>query len=336
MTARLRVTVLMDGACMSDSDPEYRDESSAQITEYHVVNALRELGHEVSILAVREDIGAVVRALQEGRPDLVFNLTEEFRGKRRFDLNLAALLELLHVPFTGSGSIGLMLTRDKGLCKQLLSLHRVRVPTFAVFALHEPIRVRKTLPYPLIVKPVYEDGSDGISLASLVKDEKGLLERVRMVHERWKQAAVAEEFIEGRELYVSVLGNRRLTVLPAREIVFGTIAEGGPALATGRVKFDRAYRESWKISFGFADLDDALRREIERVCRRVYRVLRIRDYGRIDLRVSPDGRIVILEANANPDLGYGDEMAESAERGGIRYSRLIDRIVRHAMRRSGL
>jgi D-alanine-D-alanine ligase len=331
---RLRITVLVDDACRPEGDPDYCSEATAGMTESHVVNALREMGYPVSVLAVGADPGEIVSRVRATRPGLVFNLTEEFRGMRHYDQHVAAVLELMGVPFTGSGSIGLVLTRDKGLCKQLLSHHRVHVPAFAVFAPGHAIRVPAGLSYPLVVKPACEDGSDGIALASLVRDEKALTERVRLVHERWRQAAVAEAFIPGRELYVGVLGNRRLCVLPPREIVFGTAEQGGPVLATGRVKFDKAYRENWDIRFEFAALDAALRSRLERICTRAYRILRVRDYGRIDLRIRPDGRIVILEVNANPDLAYGDELAEAAERAGIAYEALIRRIVRSATRRA--
>ncbi|MBN1558495.1 MAG: hypothetical protein JW951_10170 [Lentisphaerae bacterium] len=333
MKRRLHIMLLADGACIPDDDPELLGEGTADSTEFHVAHALRELGHTVTIHGVAREVGTVVRAVNGERPDLVFNLTEEFRGNRQFDRNIAALLELLHVPFTGSGSVGLMLTRGKGLCKQLLTLHRIRVPGFLICPPGRRTRAPKSLRYPLVVKPAYEDGSDGISMASLVKDEAGLRERVRMVHERWKQPAVAEEYVEGRELYVSVLGNRRLQVLPPRGIVFGGEGNGGPLMATGRVKWDEAYRKHWKVSFGFAELDEAEHRRLARVCKRAFRVLELRDYARFDVRLTPEGRIVVLEANANPDLAYGDELAESAERAGIGYEALVARIVRLALRR---
>jgi D-alanine-D-alanine ligase len=331
---RLRITVLVDDACLPERDPEYRAGISAGMTESHVVNALRDLDYPVTALAVGADPGEVVSRVRATRPGLVFNLTEEFMGVRHYDQHVASVLELMGVPFTGSGPSGLLLTRDKGLCKELLSHHRVHVPAFVVFPPDRPVRIPAGLTYPLVVKPACEDGSDGIALASLVRDAKALAERVRLVHARWRQAAVAEAYIPGRELYVGVLGNGRLRVLPPRELVFGSAEQGGPVLATGRVKFDKAYRESWNIRFQFAELDGDTLGRLERTCRRAYRILRVRDYGRIDLRIRPDGRIVILEVNANPDLAYGDELAEAAERAGITYEALIRRIVRSAMRRA--
>jgi D-alanine-D-alanine ligase len=183
------------------------------------------------------------------------------------------------------------------------------------------------------VKPAFEDSSEGISNASIVENQDALVERVQFVHERWQQAAIAEEYIEGRELYVSILGNRRLCVLPIRECYFDPDEDKGPRLATYRVKWHKEYREKWNIEFGPAELETPVVRKIERVCKKVYKVLHLRDYGRIDLRLTADNKICILEANSNPDLAYGEEVAEAAEKFGISYEELIQRILRSALRR---
>ena len=333
MSKSLKVLLLMDEAWVPRNDPELRDQAAEPLTERHVAGALRELGHEAAVLGVGEDVAAIVAALTESPPDLVFNLVEQFRYDRRMDKNVAGLLEMIGIPFTGSGPEGLMFCRDKGLCKQVLGPHRIRCPRFVQFPLHRNVRTPRNLEFPLIVKPQYQDASDGMAKTSIVRNEQELIERVRLVHENWAQLAIAEEYVEGRELYVSLLGNKRLTVFPARELLFGSSDENAPRIATGRVKADQAYRQKWNIEYGFAELDDALAARIARVCKRVYRLLRIRDYGRIDLRLTSDGQIKILEANANPDVAYGEDFAESAERAGVRYEQLIDRIVRLALRR---
>ncbi|MHC4540331.1 MAG: D-alanine--D-alanine ligase family protein [Planctomycetota bacterium] len=302
MSRKLDIMVLMDGTAVPDNDPEFTQIPAVPTTEHHVIGALRELGHNVSIQPVEEDVGKIVAALTRGKPDLVFNLTEQFAGDRRFDKNIAALLEILDIPFTGSGAMGLMLCRDKRLCKQLLGLHRIRVPGFVSLPLSRPVRVPKTVHYPLVVKPAFEDSSEGISNASLASNEDALQERVRFVHDGWQQAAIAEEYIEGRELYVGV-------------------------------KFNAEYRKKWNITFGFAELEPATLKAVERICKRVYRVLQIRDYGRIDLRLTADSKLVVLEANPNPDIAYGEEVAEAAERGGISYEQLIARILHLALHR---
>jgi len=333
MTRRLHVTVLVDPATIPLDDPEFRDPSDKPITEYHVCDALRALGHRVTVAGAEYDIAAVARTLTEQEPDLIFNLTEQFCGDRRMDKNIAALLELLDIPFTGAGAMGLLLARDKTLCKQILRLHKIRVPSFVSLPHHRKIRVPKNLPYPMVVKPTFEDSSEGISNASLVYDAETLAERAAFIHERWKQPVIAEEYIAGRELYVSVIGNKRLTVLPPRECFFNDEGDQGPVMLTYRCKWDDRYREKWKIKFGFADLSATVLPTIERLCKRAYRALQLQDYGRIDIRLSPDGKIVVLEANPNPDIAYGEEVAEAADKIGIDYESLIDRIIRLALRR---
>jgi D-alanine-D-alanine ligase len=332
MKRKLNITVLVDKWTIPAQDPEFTQEAKST-TEYHVIQTLRELGHSVSILGSEDDIAIIVTTLKEKKPDLVFNLTEQLCGDRCMDMNIAAVLEMLDIPFTGSGPEGLMLCRDKTLCKQLLTAHRIRVPGFASIEQNKKVRIPKSLRYPLVVKPAFEDSSEGISNASLVNNEAALRERVKFVHEGWDQPVIAEEYIEGKELYVGIIGNKRLTVLPIRECFFDSDNPEGPQLATYRVKWNAEYREKWGINFGFAKLDAVTRKNIERICKKVYRLLQIRDYGRIDIRLTPENKIVVLEVNANADIAYGEEVAEAAEKAGIKYEELIDRIIHLALSR---
>lgn len=324
---------MVDAAEITSEDPNFEVHPEVPTTEYHVIDALRDLGYEVSILGAVSDIGIIANTLTEKKPDLIFNLTEAFEGDRQMDKNIAALLEMIGVPFTGAGAAGLMLCRDKRLCKQLLSLHKIRVPHFYSLPLGRKVPFAKTIHYPLVVKPALEDSSEGISNASLVNNVAELQERTQYMHERWQQPAIAEEYIEGRELYVSILGNKRLTVLPPRECSFESEDGTGPQLATYRVKWNEQYRKKWNIKFGFAELDQKILKNIGHVCKKVFRVLQLRDYGRIDLRLTHDNKVVILEANPNPDLAYGEEVAEAADKSGLTYEQLIDRIINLALRR---
>lgn len=333
MNRGLHITVLVDAAEITAKDPNFETYPEVPTTEYHVIGALRNLRHEVSVLGAVSDIGTIVKTLATQKPDLVFNLTEAFNGDRRLDKNIAALLEMVGVPFTGTGAMGLLLCRDKRLCKQLLSLHRIRVPAFFSLPQDRNIRIPKTVRYPLVVKPALEDSSEGISNASVVSNDVELQERVRFMHERWQQPAIAEEYIEGRELYVSLLGNKKLMVLPIRECLFDFEGKDGPQMATYRVKWDEEYRKKWDIKFSFAELDEAMVKNISHICKKVFRILHIRDYGRIDLRLTHDNKVVILEANPNPDLAYGEETAEAADKRGMSYEELIDQIVHLALRR---
>jgi D-alanine-D-alanine ligase len=333
MRRKLHVTVLVDAAEITKDNPNFEVRPDVPTTEYHVTSTLRSLEHEVYVLGAVKDIGTIADTLTEQKPDLVFNLTEAFEGDRMLDKNIAALLEMLGVPFTGTGAAGLMLCRDKRLCKELLSLHKIRVPSFFSVPMGHKIPIAKTVRYPLVVKPALEDSSEGISNASLVNNSAELQERARFMHERWQQPAIAEEYIEGRELYVSILGNKQLTVLPPRECFFDSNNGDGPQLATYRVKWNEQYREKWNIRFGFAELDSTTMKNISHVCKKVFRVLQLRDYARIDLRLTHDNKVVILEANPNPDLAYGEEVAEAADKSGLTYEQLIDRILHIALRR---
>ena len=333
MSRKLNITVLVDATEVKESDPNFEITPEVPTTEYHVIEALRDLGYDVSVLGAVSDIQTIVSTLKKRNPDLVFNLTESFDGDRRLDKNIAGLLEMLNIPFTGAGAMGLMLCRDKRLCKELLSLHKIRVPQFFSLPHGRKVRVAKTIRYPLVVKPALEDGSEGISNASLVSDDTELAERVHYMHERWEQPAIAEEYIKGRELYVSILGNKRLVVLPIRECLFDFDGNEGPQLATYRVKWNAEYRKKWNIKFVYAELDPAIVKNISHICKRVYRILHIQDYGRIDLRLTHDNKVMILEANSNPDLAYGEEVAEAAEKHGMSYEQFIDRILDYALRR---
>lgn len=333
MSKTLKITVLVDASTIPDDDPEFLDPKGKSATEYHVVEALRMLGHNISIIDVFDNLEAIIRDLKEAQPDLVFNLTEQYYGERCWDKNITAVLELLQIPYTGTGTVGLMLCRDKRLCKQLLGLHKVRVPDFISLPWNRTIRIPKKIHFPLVVKPALTDGSEGISNASLVSTHDALVERTHFIHERWQQDVIAEEYIEGRELYVTVLGNKRLKVFPARECLFDFDGDEGPSLATYRVKWNAKYREQWGIHFGFAELDEETERRIGRICKRAFRTLHLRDYARIDLRLRPDGNIYILEANPNPDLAFGEEVAEAAERAGCSYENLIAQIIKQALKR---
>ena len=333
MNKKLNITVLVDKGEIPASDPDFLHPPEEPITEYHVIETLRELEHNVSVLGADKNVEEMIRGLKKYEPELIFNLTEHLAGDRKFDKNIASFIEMLGIPFTGAGSTGLLLTRDKRLCKQLLSLHRIRVPKYVFFPFNKSVKLPKTLKFPFVVKPVLEDSSEGISNASIVENEEALRDRVQFVHDGWKQGAIAEEYIDGREFYVGVIGNKKLQVLPIRECSFNFEGNEGPRLATYRVKWNAEYRKKWKITFGFADLETHILKKIERTCKKVFKILQLKDYARIDIRLTPEGDIYILEANANPDIGYGDEFAESAERAGISYQELIQQIINYALKR---
>lgn len=333
MKKKMRILILVDAEAVPEDDPQlvHPDESMLTEAEYHILVTLQKLGHHPYILRVQSSIPQLVESVQDHNPDLIVNLTEHYKGQRSMDMHIASLLDMLGIPYTGSGPIGLAINRDKGMCKRILGYHRIYVPVFFTVDIGQK-RIPTNLPFPMIVKPAMEDGSDGISLASVVHNSDDLRQRIDLVHTSMNGPAICEQYIEGRELYVTVLGNQRLQVLPPRELIFGRPQEG-PDIATAKVKQDIEYRKKWDIQYTQAKIDPALERKLSRVCRKVYTRLHLRDYGRIDLRVTPEGDIYILEANPNPDLTDGDEVASSAQHAGISYSKLIETILRHTWRR---
>jgi D-alanine-D-alanine ligase len=325
--------VLFDSAGTPPADQDFSRELKTEdwAAEAHVIDALNRLGHDVRMIGVYEDPGLIIDEVKAHPPDVVFNLTEHFNARSAYDRNVAGLLEMLDVRYTGSGPTGLTLCKNKGMAKEILAYHRIRVPDSAVFPPGSVIRRPKRLAFPLFIKPLNEEASYGISQDSFVENDQAFEERVRFIHERMNQEALAEEYIDGRELYVSILGNRYLQVFPIREVIFSEIPEGRPRFSTFKAKWDEAYRKRWGIQNIFAeDLPDGMSERIAKICKKVYRALRIRGYGRIDLRVTPEGEIVILEANPNPNLERDDEFGQSAMKTGLTYEALIQGILRLA------
>ena len=332
---KLRVLVLMDSEFVPpDSLEGYRPEEILNWkTEYDVVTTLREMGHHVHPLGVSDDLGEIRQAIVEDKPHVTFNLLEEFHGVALFDQHVASYLELMQQPYTGCNPRGLTLGHDKVLCKQILSYHRIATPRFAVFHRGKVIRPQRRLKYPLLVKSVIEESSLGITRDSIVYSDSQLVERVLRVHEDLDTDALVEEFVEGREFYVGVIGNHRLQTFPVWELLFRNLPEHIPNIATARVKWDLDYQKELGVTTqAVTDLPAATMARIARLCKRIYRVLYLSGYARIDLRVTASGQVYVLEANPNPDLSYGEDFAESASTKGISYEKLMTRIMNLGMR----
>jgi D-alanine-D-alanine ligase len=300
-------------------------------TEFDVVSTLRKAGHDVRPLGVQDELKPIREEIEAWKPDLVFNLMEEFHGETVYDQNVVSYLELLRIPYTGCNPRGLMLARGKDLSKKLVHYHRIPVPAFAVFPMQRKIHRPKRLHFPLIVKSLSEDASEGIARASLVDSDEKLAERVAFIHAKLSTPALVEQYIEGREIYVGVLGNDRLRVLPVWELDFGSAAP----IATEKVKHDQDYQERHKIEHGPAkDLSPELRVRIAKMAKRIYRTLELDGYARIDFRLSKDDIPYFLEANPNPEIAQSEEFAHAAAHDKIKYRDLLNRIVALGMRRS--
>jgi len=304
-------------------------EINAWKTEYDVVSTLRAAGHEVRPLGAQEEIKPVRDEIDSFKPHVVFTLLEEFHYSVAYDQHIASYLELTKVAYTGCNPRGLILARGKDLSKTLVHHRRIAVPAFAVFPMRRKVKRPAHLALPLIVKSLNMDGSFGISQASIVDTDEKLAERVAFIHDRVESAAIAEQFIEGRELYVGVLGNNRLRVLPVWELEFGTMGgQGARLIATEKVKHDPGYQERVGIVDGPAkNLAPEVHARIQRIAKRIYRTLGLDGYARIDFRLSADGTMYFIEANPNPEIAKSQEFATAARHDGLDYPDLLHRIL---------
>src|SRR5258705_4977166 len=331
---RSKILVVFETAGTAPAEPDFTQEIKTDDlgAEAHVIDALKQLGHEVRTIGVWDEPGMIIDEIKANPPDVVFNLTEHFNAVSAYDRNVAGLLEMLGVPYTGSSPTGLTLCKNKGMAKELLAYHKIRVPNFAIFSPGATIKRPSRLKFPLFIKPAEEEASYGISLDSFVENDEAFEERVRFIHEKMNQTALVEEYIEGREIYVSLLGNDSLRVFPLREVIFTELLEAQLRFSTFKAKWDDAYRKRWGIKNVFAEpFANGADQRIVKICKAVYRALRIRGYGRIDLRVTPEGEVVVLEANPNPNLDRDDEFAQSASKAGVSFPRLVQRIVKLAL-----
>ena len=296
--------------------------------EFDVCETLRILGHDVLPIGVYDDLAPIRKALSEFNPNITFMMLEEFHGVVTYDFAIISYLELKLQPYTGCNPRGLMLSKDKGLSKKLLSYHRIPTPRFSIFPRGKTVHRPKRLEFPLFVKSTVEDASFGISQASIVHSDDQLAERVAFIHEKTGGDAIAEQYIEGREIYVGVIGNNRLKTFPAWEMDFGKMPEDTARIATSEVKWNRKYQQKHGITTHAATgLDAATADKISKVCKRVYRALNMSGYGRMDLRLTEDGQVYVIEANANPNIEFGEDFAESAASVGVTYEQLLQRIL---------
>jgi len=333
----LRVLVLMHPDLMPPDSLKGLSVQEINVgkTEYDVVSTLRGSGHEVRPLGVKSELAPIRDAVESWKPHVVFNLLEEFHGEAVYDQNVASYLELLRVPYTGCNPRGLVLARGKDLSKKLVHYHRVPTPAFAVFPMGRKVKRPPRLGLPLIVKSLSEDSSMGIAQASVVESDEALVERANFIHERIGTAAIVEQYIEGRELYVGVLGNDRRRVLPIWELQFGELPQGTRAIATEKVKHDIDYQDRHGVVQGPAQsLSPQLTIRINNLVKRICRTLELDGYARVDFRLAADGTPYFIEANPNPEIAQSEEFAQSALHDGLKYPDLLNRILALSINRA--
>ena len=335
MTTHLRVLALVHRHLVPPATIEEGTDITAAPwrTEYDVITTLTAMGHEVHALGVHDDLGDIRRAATDWKPHVAFNLLEGFDDVTIFDQNVVSHLELLKLSYTGCNPRGLLLARDKSLSKKLLAYHRIAVPEFEVFRIGRQIRRPKRLQFPLIVKSLTQEASIGISQASVVDSDEKLKERVVFIHESIRTAAIVEQYIEGRELYVGIIGNQSLQALPVWELFFTNMPADARRIATDRVKWSVKYQKKYGIESGPAkDLTEVTSSKILHMCKRAYRALELSGYARIDLRLDEGGKLWVLEANPNPQIARGEDFAASAENVGLSYEAVLQRIINLGLR----
>lgn len=304
-----------------------------------VKDTLLNLGYWVSLLPINQSIERITNGIKQEKPDLIFNLCETFRNNDQFDSNVIALLEMLKVPFTGSTSGSSFLSGDKHVSKKIFDFHRIPYADFFVVRVGQDVAVPRGFTYPLFVKPVREDASIGIDDNSVAKDYDLLVKKVKELHETLGGDVMVEEFIDGREFYVSLVGDDgNAKPLEIVELDFSKYPAGKPKIYSNRAKIDQKSEEYKKIDFNYGpDLKKTLSEEVQKkmgdLAVKVCKALDVHDYARIDMRMDKEGKIYVLEANLNPYLANGDIMAMAAQSSGISYKQLVEGIVRSALAR---
>jgi D-alanine-D-alanine ligase len=329
----MRVTFLVDSEVFDPSDPHLEAAYNPFLAsmEQHIAAGLRKLRHKLRVVPFISDHRKVISDLLDTKADVVFNLAEHIDGDRRLSSNIPGMLEVLKIPYTGCSGIGMAMALDKALSKHLVSNVGFRIPKFAV--LPDCTRMPQKLRFPVIVKPRFGGGSEGITLSSLVSKEEQMRRRASYINRTAGQPAICEEFITGRELSVAVVGNGpEVMALPIRETFFSSTAPEAPRFCTQRVKDSACYRKRWEITYGRAQFSPKIEAKILSLCRRAFLQLRLKGYARIDIRYTAEEDVFFLEANPNPDLSP-HVFGLMAEWAGLDYGSLLTRILDLAIQR---
>jgi D-alanine-D-alanine ligase len=326
--------ILTDQVQVDVRDPEFlgRNRDARASIEYVLAQELQALGHRTKVVPYGPDPDQFIQRITELSPYLVFNLTEEVGGNRLFDANVASLLQLLHLRFTGAGPRGLTLGRDKAVSKVLLRDVGLKVPPFCVVPPGGSVATSEMPPFPAVVKPVFGDGSDGISTSSLVRTPRQLRARASVIHRRYRQAAICEQYIDGREFLAFAVGNKRLHFLPTVEITWRKRSYGAPRLASYLIKHDMDHRRRAGMSYKTAVLTPAERRQLERVTTTAYNTLEMRDYGKVDVIMDRRGDMYVIEGNPNPCL-LSKARSLGRWKTGYTFRDLVSHIVHEAVAR---
>jgi D-alanine-D-alanine ligase len=326
---KLRIIVLVhEDLVPPDSLDGLNEKEKLEVkTEFDVITTLNKMGHEVFPIGLYNQLNVIGNALMEHKPHIAFNLLEEFHGYPLYDQHVVSYLELMKQAYTGCNPRGMTLAHDKALTKMILAYHRIPVPNFAVFPMNRKVHRPKRLTFPLLVKSISEEGSVGIAQASIVYDDDKLKQRVEFIHRQNKTAAIAEQYIKGREIYVGLIGNTNIQMYSPWELVMEKLPEGSENIATLKVKWDPAYQERVGLKTKASELTPEQHKFIERLSKRIYRYLFLSGYARLDYRLTEDGQFYLLEANPNPQIACNEDFADSAAHSGVPYDQLLQKII---------
>ena len=337
---KLKIVVLYDRVLVDDDEePAAGDKSPVVRTldkkevEEEVAEAITKLGHE-PVMYELDGTQKSLLGLAKAECDLVFNLAESFADDDTADFKIAAFLELLGRKYTGTGTNGLMLAQDKAVAKKIFAFHGIHTPTFAK-CFRGRLDFSHDLQFPVIVKPAREDGSIGIEFSAVVSSIRELMERMDWLHQNFDTPVLIEEYIEGREMYVGVMGNDKPEPLPIVELDLSKLPEGTPKIAAAEVKWGKgtkAYRDT-KSAIA-TDLPEETAQLLQQTAVAAYQALELRDYGRVDMRLQPDGRVHVIEVNPNPWLSSRAEFVMAARKSGRTYPRIIEEIIELATARA--
>jgi D-alanine-D-alanine ligase len=295
--------------------------------------ALKEAGHQVSLLGISNDLRKLIDNLTKNKPEMVYNLCEGFGDVDAHEMHVTAVLEMLGQPFTGTGAARMAVRQDKALTKKVLAFHGVRTPQFAVFE-RQDIEFDGRMRFPMLVKPLHGDASLGVHDTSIVSDYKSLLSRISFIHNEVDDAAIVEEYIDGREIFAGFLGNNPPEPLPLVEIDFSELPVAYPRIFSREAKFDVGSPQYNGTSLVVAeDVPPETSSRVVTAATESIRALGLADYGRVDIRLAPDGLPYVVEVNANPYLEQSGAIATAAQEAGISYTELVNRILDSARKR---
>jgi D-alanine-D-alanine ligase len=325
---KLKIAVLIHKGLLPPDKKKIKREDIEDVkVEYDVISTLKKSGHDVHPIEMYGELEPLRAALDEFEPDIAFNLLEEFPEYPLFDQQVINYLELKKIPYTGCNPRGLSIAKDKALSKKILAFHNINIPKFFVFPFNKKLSLNGDIKFPLFVKSLSDEGSIGISKDSLVRNEDQLKERINYLHGTFSTDVIAEQYIEGREIYVGVLGNSRLKILPPWELILKNDSSDTP-IATSKLKWDVEYQKKVGLITRAAKLTDKEINNFRKITKEIYTALKLSGYARIDFRFNGDGDIYLLEANPNPFLAKDEDLADSAKFDGIKYPELLNEIIK--------